>query len=319
MKTSYLDTARRVIAIEATALTQLAESLGEEFDRAVAVLLEAKGRVIVSGMGKSGHIARKIAATLASTGTPAHFVHPAEASHGDLGMMTKDDVALVLSNSGETPELADLIAHTRRFSIPMIGVASRDGSTLLRQSDVALLLPRAEEACGTGIVPTTSTTMTLALGDALAVALMEHRSFTPEDFREFHPGGKLGARLSKVRDLMHAGEALPLVQADTAMTDALLEISQKSFGVTGVCDAQGRLTGIITDGDLRRHMDGLLSQTAAQVMTASPATITPDALAEEAVAVMNRYKITCLFVVDKPGEGPLGLIHIHDCLRAGLG
>lgn len=316
----FVDTARRVIGIEAEALRQLEASLDENFDRAVDLLLEARGRVIVSGMGKSGHIARKIAATFASTGTPAHFVHPAEASHGDLGMMAQGDVVLVLSNSGETPELADLVAYTRRFAIPLIGVASNADSTLLKQSDVALVLPRAEEACGTGIVPTSSTTMTLALGDALAVALMQHRAFTPERFREFHPGGKLGARLSRVRDLMHTGDSLPLVTAATPMSEALIEISRKGFGVAGVLGAEGGLAGIITDGDLRRKMEGLLSHEAGEVMTADPLTIAPDALAETAVAMMNQHKITCLFALEEGGDGrPLGLIHIHDCLRAGLG
>jgi arabinose-5-phosphate isomerase len=321
MTGSYLDTARRVIRIEAQALAALEQGLDGAFDRAVETILNARGRVIVSGMGKSGHIARKIAATLASTGTPAHFVHPAEASHGDLGMMAQGDAVLVLSNSGETPELADLIAYTRRFAIPLIGVASRPGSTLLRQADVALVLPQADEACGTGIVPTSSTTMTLALGDALAVALMEHRRFTPEHFRQFHPGGKLGARLSKVRDLMHTGDSLPMVGTDTPMSEALIEISRKGFGVVGVRGEDGRLAGIVTDGDLRRHMgDGLLAARAAQVMTPGPTTIAPDALAETAVELMTRRKITCLFVVDPAGAGQAeGLLHIHDCLRVGLG
>ncbi|WP_375568083.1 KpsF/GutQ family sugar-phosphate isomerase [Seohaeicola saemankumensis] len=317
---TFLDTARRVIRTEANGLMQLADNLGGEFAQAVELMLGARGRVIVSGMGKSGHVARKIAATLASTGTPAQFVHPAEASHGDLGMLTPDDVLLMLSNSGETPELADMIAYSRRFNIPMIGVASRADSTLLKQSDVALTLPRATEACGTGVVPTTSTTMTLALGDALAVALMEYRQFQPEDFRNFHPGGKLGAQLSRVRDLMHAGDALPLVSAMASMGDTLLEISRKGFGVVGVTDAEGMLIGIITDGDLRRHMEGLLSLNAGEVMTRAPRTIAPDALAEAAVGVMNERKITCLFVVDpaQPGKA-IGLLHIHDCLRVGLG
>lgn len=320
MTGSFQETARRVIHIEAQALTLLESALNGEFDRAVDLLLNAKGRVIVSGMGKSGHIARKIAATLASTGTPAHFVHPAEASHGDLGMMAQGDVALVLSNSGETPELADLVAYTRRFAIPLIGVASRAESTLLKQSDVALVLPQAPEACGTGVVPTSSTTMTLALGDALAIALMEHRKFTPEHFREFHPGGKLGARLSKVRDLMHTGTALPMVTTDTPMSDTLIEISQKGFGVAGVSNPDGTLAGIITDGDLRRKMTGLLDHTSGEVMTPNPTTIAPGALAEEAVAIMNQRKITCLFVVDPDGDGSAeGLLHIHDCLRVGLG
>lgn len=312
---AYLDTARRVILTEAEGLATLAGGLGDSFDRAVEAVLAARGRVIVSGMGKSGHVGRKIAATLASTGTPAQFVHPAEASHGDLGMVTRSDVALVLSNSGETPELADLIAHTRRFQIPLIGVASRAQSTLLRQSDVALVLPQAAEACGTGVVPTTSTTMTLALGDALAVALMEHRKFTPEHFRTFHPGGKLGAKLSRVADLMHTD--IPLVVESAPMAEALLTISQKSFGVTGVTDDAGVLTGIITDGDLRRHMQGLLDHTAAQVMTRAPRTIGPDALAEAALAEMQSRRITSLFVVAPDGR-PVGLTHIHDFLRIGL-
>lgn len=315
--TDFVATGRRVIRREAEALAMLADHLGDSFARAVEMILAAEGRVIVSGMGKSGHIARKIAATLASTGTPAQFVHPAEASHGDLGMVLKGDVALVLSNSGETPELADIIAHTRRFSIPMIGVAGREGSTLLRQADVAILLPPAPEACDQGIVPTTSTTMTLALGDALAIALMEHRAFTPEHFRVFHPGGKLGARLARVRDLMHGD--IPLATADTPMSEALLTMTQKGFGVLGVVDESGHLRGVITDGDLRRHMDGLLSHRVAEVMTPNPRTIGPDQLAEKAVAVMNEKKITSLFVVASGTDGaPLGLIHIHDCLRAGV-
>jgi len=312
-------TGRRVVEREAEALQILADSLDSSFSQAVAMMLDASGRIIISGMGKSGHIGRKIAATLASTGTPAHFVHPAEASHGDLGMVTKGDVVLVLSNSGETPELADVIAHTRRFGIPMIGIASRADSTLLKQADVALVLPKAAEACNTGIVPTTSTTMTLALGDALAVALMEHRDFTPENFRDFHPGGKLGARLSKVSDLMHDGDAVPLIDHRAAMSDALLSISQKGFGVVGVTDETGALLGIITDGDLRRHMEGLLDLCAGDVMTPDPRTISPAALAEEAVAEMNRAKITCLFVVNpEQGAQPIGILHIHDCLRAGV-
>jgi arabinose-5-phosphate isomerase len=312
----FLSTARRVIAREAEALAMLGQALDGSFSEAVQMVLAAKGRVIVSGMGKSGHIARKIAATLASTGTPAHFVHPAEASHGDLGMITKGDVALVLSNSGETPELADIVAHTRRFGIPLIGVASKADSTLMRQSEVAILLPAAPEACETGIVPTTSTTMMLALGDAMAIALMEHRAFTPDHFRLFHPGGKLGAKLLKVRDLMH--DAVPLIDAARPMSEALLVISAKGFGVVGVTQGDA-LCGIITDGDLRRNMDGLLALTAGQVMTPAPRTIAPEALAEQAVALMNDRKITCLFVVDPalPAR-PLGIVHIHDCLRAGV-
>jgi len=316
---TLLATARRVIDREAEALGQLSGALGDSFTAAVRLLLSVQGRVIVSGMGKSGHIARKIAATFASTGTPSHFVHPAEASHGDLGMMARGDVVLVLSNSGETPELAAIIAHTRRFDIPLIAVASRADSTLMRQADVAILLPAAPEACGTGVVPTSSTTMTLALGDALAIALMEHRQFTPENFRAFHPGGNLGARLATVADLMHRGAELPLVSENAPMSEVLLTISRRGFGVAGVLDGVGALVGIVTDGDLRRHMDGLLALTADQVMTRAPRTIVPGALAEKALAVMNERKITCLFVVDAGAVGaPLGILHIHDCLRAGV-
>jgi arabinose-5-phosphate isomerase len=317
-----LATARRVLRLEAEALGALAGALDGAFVAAVETILAAEQRVIVSGMGKSGHVGRKIAATLASTGTPAFFVHPAEASHGDLGMITPKDVALVLSNSGETPELRDVVAHTRRFGIPLIGVASNPDSALLRAADVALTLPQAAEACAVGVAPTTSTTMTLALGDALAVALMERRAFTLERFRDFHPGGKLGAMLVKVRDLMHGGARLPLAAEDTPMREALVAMSAKGFGVLGVADAEGRLVGVLSDGDLRRNMDGLLERTAGEVATRAPKTIAPDALASEALAMMNGPRpVTCLFV-QEPGEGPrpaLGVLHIHDCLRAGLG
>ena len=315
--TDLLATGQRVIRREAGALESLAASLGASFTAAVELLMAAKGRVIVSGMGKSGHIARKIAATFASTGTPAHFVHPAEASHGDLGMVAKGDVLIVLSNSGETPELADILAHSKRFGIPLIGVAGREGSTLMRQADVGLVLPQVPEACETGIVPTTSTTMTLALGDALAIALMEHRAFTPEHFRMFHPGGKLGARLLRVRDLMHDNP--PLVPEDLEMGQVLLAITRSGFGVVGVTDTRGRLTGIITDGDLRRHLDGLMSHRAGEVMTRAPRTIAPDALAGEALALMNDRKITCLLVCEPETETrAIGILHVHDCLRAGV-
>lgn len=311
---------RRVIGIEAAALAELEGTLGESFVQAVEIMLAARGRVIVSGMGKSGHVARKVASTLASTGTPAQFVHPAEASHGDLGMITGEDAVLLLSNSGETPELADLIAYTRRFRIPLVGVAREAESTLLRQSDVAIVLPKAPEACSVGLAPTTSTTMTMALGDALAVALMEHRHFTPEDFHGFHPGGRLGARLAKVSDLMHAGAGMPLTTPATPMGEALIEMSRKGFGVVGVVDDAGRLVGIVTDGDLRRHMEGLLDRSVEAVMTRSPRTIATTALASEALGVMNALKITTLFATDPADPArPAGILHVHDCLRAGVG
>ncbi|MEO1331055.1 MAG: KpsF/GutQ family sugar-phosphate isomerase [Pseudomonadota bacterium] len=319
-----------MIETEANALRLLRDGLDASFSAAVETILAVKGRVIVSGMGKSGHIGRKIAATLASTGTPSQFVHPAEASHGDLGMVTTQDVALVISNSGETPELTGIIEHTRRYEIPLIGVASRPGSTLLKASDVAITLPDAPEACPMGLAPTTSTTLTLALGDALAVALMERREFTPEHFRAFHPGGKLGAKLLTVAALMHGPEALPLAPSEQPMTETIIEITRRSFGVAGVIDAEGRLIGVISDGDLRRRMGELMSLTAGEVATAMPKTIGPKALAGEAVALMNRHKITCLFVTEPSPETaggpenagaparPIGLIHIHDCLRAGV-
>ncbi len=315
---AFLKTARQVVTDEARALDVLAEGLDEHFAEAVQLILQATGRIIISGIGKSGHIGHKIAATLASTGTPAYFVHPAEASHGDLGMVSKGDVVLAISNSGEAPELANLLAFTRRFGIPLIGLSSKPESTLMKQADVHLLIPSLGEACGFGMVPSISTTLTLAMGDALAIALMKYRDFKPEDFRAYHPGGKLGAQLSTVRDLMH--EDLPLVTMGTPMSEALLVMSQKSFGVVGVTDETGRLKGIVTDGDLRRNMDGLLDKSTEEVMTEDPLTIAPNAMAEEAVAIMNDRKITSLFVVDPETRGPaLGLLHIHDCLRVGLG
>jgi arabinose-5-phosphate isomerase len=315
---AFLKTARQVVTDEARALDALAESLNEDFAEAVQLILQATGRIIISGIGKSGHIGHKIAATLASTGTPAYFVHPAEASHGDLGMVSKDDVVLAISNSGEAPELVNLLAFTRRFGIPLIGLSSKPESTLMKQADVHLLIPSMGEACGFGMVPSISTTLTLAMGDALAIALMKHRDFKPEDFRAFHPGGKLGAQLSTVRDLMHAD--LPVVRSGTSMSEALLVMSQKSFGVVGVTDDADRLLGIVTDGDLRRNMDGLLNKTTDEVMTRDPLTIAPNAMAEEAVGIMNDRKITSLFVVDPDADGQAqGLLHIHDCLRVGLG
>lgn len=314
---THLTIAARVIAEEAEALRQMADNLDTEFDTAVEAILTAKGRVIVSGMGKSGHIARKIAATLASTGTPAHFVHPAEASHGDLGMVGRDDVVIALSNSGEAPELAHLLSYTRRFNIPLIAITSRAEGTLAKRSDIRLMTPQLGEACGYGVVPTISTTMALALGDALAIAVMTARDFTPENFREFHPGGKLGAQLSRVSDLMHGGDAVPLAGPDTPMSDVLITISQKGFGVAGITDANGKLSGIITDGDLRRNMANLLDRTAADVMTKGPRTIEDRALAEQALAIMNAASITCLFVTNAQGR-VTGILHIHDCLRAGV-
>jgi len=311
-----LASARRVLGTEALALTALAESLGQTFVSAVQAMADAAGRIVISGMGKSGHVARKIAATLASTGTPAFFVHPAEASHGDLGMILPGDVVLALSNSGETPELGDIVAYTRRFEIPLIAMTSRLGSSLANAADWALILPPMAEACPNGLAPTTSTTMMLALGDALAVALLERRNFTAADFKLFHPGGQLGKRLLKVGDVMHGGEGLPVAAPEDKMSDVLLIMSGKSLGCVGVIE-DGRLLGIITDGDLRRHMaPDLLAQTARQVMTVNPKTVPPSMLAAEALRILNTKSITTLFVVE---DGRLlGVLHIHDLLRSGV-
>lgn len=313
-----LATGRRVLKTEGEAILLQADALDNGFVEAVETMVAAQGRVIVSGMGKSGHIAKKVAATLASTGTPAQFVHPGEASHGDLGMITRQDVVLLFSNSGETAELADIIAHTRAHQIKLIGVAGKADSTLLKKSTIALVLPPAEEACIEGLAPTTSTTMTLALGDALAIALMERRDFRAADYKVFHPGGKLGARLARVEELMHIGDELPIVSNRAPMSEVLITISQKSFGVAAVVSDSGALAGIITDGDLRRKMDGLLELSAAEVMTPEPLTITAKSRASAALTTMNERKITCLFVCDEETNRPVGILHIHDCLRAGL-
>lgn len=312
---STLATARRVLKIEIDALTAMADGLDDAFVRAVELLLAAKGRIIVSGMGKSGHIARKIAATLASTGTPAHFVHPAEASHGDLGMVAQGDVAMMLSNSGETPELMSLIDYIGRSLIPMIAIASRPDSTLMKAADVALVLPKAPEACPLGLAPTTSTTATLALGDALAVALMERREFGPEHYRMLHPGGTLGAKLQKIETIMRGLSDLPLVSPDTPMVDVLLTIGKYALGVAGVVE-NGELVGIISDGDVSRNIQGLRDKSAREIMTITPKSITGEARLQDAVDLMNRHKITMLFILE--GRKPVGAIHIHDCLRAGV-
>lgn len=310
--------ARRVLKAEAVALEALADGLGAPFIDAIATLERASGRVIITGMGKSGHVARKIAATLASTGRPSFYVHPAEASHGDLGMITREDAVVALSNSGETPELGDIVAYTRRFDIPLIAMTSKGGSTLAAAADVALVLPPLGEACPMGLAPTTSTTMMLALGDAIAVALLERKGFSAADFRVFHPGGQLGKQLLKVADIMHAGEGMPVVARDAPMAEVLPMMTAKSLGCAGVLSAEGMLEGIITDGDLRRHMaSDLLSLTAREVMTRGPKTGRPNMLAAEALGLMNAKAITSLFVVDDRGR-PVGVVHVHDLLRAGV-
>jgi len=312
-----LTSARRVLRLEGEALLALSEALPEDFSAAIGLILKRKSRVIVSGMGKSGHIGRKIAATLASTGTPSFFVHPAEASHGDLGMVTPDDICILISNSGETQELGDLIAHCVRFSIPIIGISRRADSTMMQAATLKLTLPDLPEACAIGMAPTTSTTLTLALGDALAVALMEARAFLPEHFRTYHPGGKLGARLATVGQLMHGGAELPLVTAARPMAEVILTMTSHGFGVAGVVDDLGFLTGVISDGDLRRNLGRLMACVAQEVATCNPVTVTADVLAAEALAIMNQRKIGALFVTDADNR-PIGILHLHDCLRAGV-
>ncbi len=312
--------ARRVLRTEIAGLSALVDGLDGRFAAAVDLLAAASGRVTVTGMGKSGHIARKIAATFASTGTPAQFVHPAEASHGDLGMIAAGDAVLALSNSGDTAELGDVVTYTRRVRIPLVAMTRRNGSSLAGAADVALVLPASDEACPMGLAPTTSTTMMVALGDALAVALLERKGFSTGDFQRLHPGGQIGRQLLTVQDVMHGGDAVPLVPLGTAMAETILVMTKKSFGCVGVTDAGGRLVGIITDGDLRRHMgDSLLRSTVDKVMNKAPKTIRPQALAAEALGRMNQlpHPITSLFVVDDERH-PLGILHIHDCLRAGI-
>ncbi|MBN8187920.1 MAG: KpsF/GutQ family sugar-phosphate isomerase [Salipiger thiooxidans] len=310
------DIARTVLTTEAEALRRLADELPPSFEDVIALLLHINGRIIVSGMGKSGHVAGKIAATLASTGAPAQVVHPGEASHGDLGMITPDDVVIMISNSGETRELADMIAHCARFAIPMIAMTRRADSTLARSATHVLLMPDAPEACAIGMAPTTSTTMAMALGDALAVALMQERGFDRENFLAFHPGGSLGAQLLRVSAVMHRGDELPTVHADTSMGETLVVMSQKGFGVAALVE-DGKLKGVITDGDLRRNLEGLMERTAGEVATPNPRTVAPDALLTEALGMMNARKISSLFAVEEDGT-LVGLVHIHDALRAGV-
>lgn len=295
---------------------KLANGLGEVFTSAVELISRTRGRVIVTGMGKSGHIGTKIAATLASTGTTASFVHPAEASHGDLGMITNDDVVLALSWSGETVELASIVGYAKRFRVPLIAFTSRADSALGRAADYLLTLPITGEACPHGLAPTTSTTLQLALGDCLAIALLEARGFTAQDFRVYHPGGKLGASLKLVRDLMYTGARLPLAPVGTKMSEAILTITGKGFGCLGITDSEGFLVGVITDGDLRRSISGdLLERRVEAVMNAHPHTITQGVLAASALETLNASAITSLFVVED--SRPIGIIHMHDLLRIG--
>lgn len=318
-----LQTARRVLATEGNALLDLSRFLNRNFADAIDMISAAEGRVVVTGMGKSGHVGKKIAATFASTGTPSFFVHPAETSHGDMGMIVRGDVVLALSNSGEAKELLDLIEYTRRFAIPLIGITSRPDSTLGTKADIALLLPPCPEACPNGLAPTTSTTMTMALGDALAITLLEKKGFTAKDFKVFHPGGKLGQQLMRVTEIMHSGAQLPLAPEGIPMQEAVKIITEKGFGCVALTKPDGTLAGIITDGDIRRNLSAdLLAKTAGDVMTKNPKIATDAMLVAEAMAVMNDLKntfrkITMLVVVDEARK-PVGILHLHDCLRAGF-
>jgi arabinose-5-phosphate isomerase len=313
-----LEFGRAILHDEARALDALADGLGEEFQNAVGLILGCKGKLIVSGLGKSGHVARKIAATFASTGTTAVFLHLAEAIHGDLGMAAGGDVAILISQSGETTELEAVIDHFQGVKIPIIGITGHPGTMLAEASSAGLVLPHWPEVGPESVAPTTSTTMTLALGDALAMTVMRQKGFTRQDFGRLHPGGSLGARLKPVRRLMHGGKALPLTQADSSIHDTIVEMTAKRLGVVGVTDANGHLLGVITDGDLRRNIERGLDHSAAEFMTSDPKTVGPDDLVDDALALFDEYKITALFVVEDKGKGkkPVGVLHIHDCPAA---
>jgi arabinose-5-phosphate isomerase len=320
---TILERGRSVIRSEAEALKLLATSLEQSFVDACEAMIAVQGRVVITGMGKSGHIARKWAATMAATGTPAIYVHPAEAAHGDLGMLIPGDVLVVISNSGNTTELRAFLSYAAAIQVKVIGVASRRDSLVIESADIKLCLPQAREACPANIAPTTSTTLQLALGDALALALMDMRGFSRERMKALHPGGSLGLRLTRVTELMHRSDRMPLVVQGASMREVIITMTSKGFGIAGVIDKAGRLMGVITDGDLRRHFDQLSSATADEVMTCSPKTISSEALAEEALQFLNVNKITCAFVLDRGAPvntgAPLGIIHIHDFLRVGLG
>ncbi len=322
INSTWITAATNALRIETNGMENLtaamAGPLGDAFCEVVDRIAKTKGRIVVTGIGKSGHVARKIAATLASTGTPAMFVHPAEASHGDLGMITSDDIVLMLSKSGESAELKDLLIYTRRFAVTLMVITAFPKSTLGIEADIVLTIPDAPEACPIGLAPTTGTLLQLALGDALAVVLLENRGFTARDFRNFHPGGKLGASLKHVEQIMRKREALPLIASDCLMAEALVTMTAKSLGCLGVCAANGKLIGVITDGDLRRHMSpDILAKSAHAIMTGNPKTISGQTLASEALEALNSAAITSMFVVDE-NHMPVGLIHIHDLLRLGV-
>jgi arabinose-5-phosphate isomerase len=314
-KPSVLEFGREILHDEARALDALADSLGEPFERAVGLILDCGGKLIVSGLGKSGHVARKIAATFASTGTTATFLHLAEAIHGDLGMAAKADVAILISQSGETAELEPVIDHFRRVEIPIIAITGNSGSMLAAAATAPLVLPHWREVGPEAVAPTTSTTMTLALGDALAMTVMRQKGFSRTDFGRLHPGGALGARLKPVSSLMHSGDALPLISAESSMHATVVEMSAKRLGLVGVTDSAGYLLGVITDGDLRRNIERGLDHKAAEFMTENAKTIAPDALIDDALTLFEEHKITALFVVEEGplGKRPIGVLHIHDC------
>ena len=314
--TSIVKTARKVLKIESKALIKLADNLPKDFEKLISAIINCNGRVVVAGVGKSGHIARKIAATLASTGTPSYFVHATEASHGDMGMILENDICILISNSGETSEMRNIVAHTRRFSIPMAAISSNSDSTLTHAADFKLVLPDAAEACAIGMAPTTSTTMTLALGDALAVTLMHERNFNSESFQIFHPGGKLGAQMTKIHELMHVGNKIPLVSPEMSMQSALIEMTSKGFGIAVLINF-GKIAGIISDGDLRRHMHHLMEKSAGEIASPDPITVGKDAFAADALRIMNSKKISVLIVADEDNCA-IGILHIHDLLRVGV-
>lgn len=319
---SILARGTEVIELEASALHELAQSLDSTFVRACEAIRSASGRVVVTGMGKSGHIGRKLAATFAATGTPSNFVHPAEAAHGDLGMLVPGDVLLMISNSGNTAELRAFLNHAEMLGVTVIGIASRQDSLVITRADIGICVPNVREACPANIAPTTSTTVQLALCDALAMAVMDMRGFSRDGMKALHPGGSIGMRLAPVRQIMHTEARLPLVSPDACMREVIFEISSKGFGIAGVVDPSGKLIGVITDGDLRRHFEKLLTASAREVMSPSPRTIAAEMLAEEALHFLNEHTITCAFIIDPEAppvdQVPIGIIHVHDFLRLGV-
>ena len=311
-----IDSGVNVLKLEAAAMQLLSQSLTSEFYNAVDLLSKCKGKIVLTGMGKSGHISQKIAATFCSTGSPAQYIHPAEASHGDLGNISRDDVVIILSNSGETPELYNIISFSNRMNLPIVSISGKIKSTLSENSTINLVIPNVKEACPNGLAPTTSTTLMLGLGDALCVALMEKKKFTKDDFLEFHPGGNLGAKLKPISAIMHTGESLPLIQTGSMMSEALIEMTRKGFGIIGVVSKNKKLTGVISDGDLRRNMEKLLERDVTSVMTKNPVILKPKTKVADALNIMNKNKITSAFVVkENVPELPIGIVHLHDCLR----